>query len=63
MEYLYVLCEGDWEDMVVLTDEATARVYSTHHPTVRIERFRRTADHRYEPSYSFYLAGVLYPPA
>lgn len=56
MEFVYVLVNQEWEDMVILLSKEQAIKTSKMNPHARVEVFIQTTD-GYVPTYNYYKNG------
>jgi hypothetical protein len=60
MEFVYVLCGSEWEDIIIYLSKEEAIKESIKHPNNRVEIFTRTNTIGYTPTYNYYQNGELY---
>jgi hypothetical protein len=58
MDFVYVLCGCEWEDIVIILSKECAINESINKPNSRIEIFSKN-NNSYTPTYNYYKNGEL----
>jgi len=59
MNFVYLRCQGEWDDMVIILKKKDAISESLTYPNIRIEIFAK-GKNGYTPTYNYYKNGKLY---
>lgn len=59
MDFVFVFCGNEWEDITILLSEEDAINKSKNYPNNRVEIFKNN-NSEFIPTYNYYKNGILY---